>query len=75
MTEDEILPSADNLPMISIVYPSREFLAQNEEFESRYASMLGESKEHYELLVELQQCDAPFARLLNTNHKRKLYVE
>lgn len=55
MAPDESFPHSfsEDQVFISIVYPSCEFQAANNEFKTRHESMQKEADEHYRLLVDL----------------------
>ena len=55
-SSDETFPvdlSEEEQVTINIVYPSREFQADNNEFKKRHESMQKDADEHYRLLVDL----------------------
>ena len=60
---------------IRIVYPSEKFGTENNEFSKRHESMQADADEHYDLLIEMQDSDPLFEKLLNENHNRKSKVE
>ena len=73
--ENFLYPFSEDQVVISVIFPSREFQAENNEFKKRHESMQAEADEHYKLLVEMQIQDPLFDKMLLDNHNRKRKVE